>query len=150
MPHRFLFTAGALLAIAVVVNLRAQPSAHSQGHHPHGFQGYWMGIDPVDGGDARRSLVQLENGRFSLAARDSFFSLCDGTDRGFGSFDDGVVSRHNVLESNNLTLQCFDNGAVVVLRTRFELIGDGIMAETATLQDGTPVSTIIFHRVSSR
>ena len=106
-----------------------------------------MGIDPVDGGDARRSLIQLENGRFALAAHDSVLTLCDGTEHGFGSFDDGVVAG-NVLQSDSLTLQCFNVDASVVLRVRFELVNNSLMKEIATRQDGTPVSTIVFHRVS--
>jgi hypothetical protein len=65
-----------------------------------------------------------------------------------GSFDDGEVVGRAVLQSNNLILQCFNNGASVVLHTRFELIDNGLMIETATRADGTPVSTIAFHKVS--
>jgi hypothetical protein len=36
----------------------------------------------------------------------------------------------------------------VVLHIRFELIDNGLMIETATRADGTPVSTIVFHKVS--
>jgi hypothetical protein len=132
--------------VALAALARAQP-AHPTGQHS-GFQGYWMGVDPVDGGDARRSLVQLPTGRFALAARDSVLSLCDGTDHGFGSFGDGELVSRTVLRSDNLTLRCFNNGASVTLHVRFELNGDHLMTEVASLADGTPVSTIVFHRVS--
>ena len=46
-----------------------QASAQSRGHAD--FQGYWMGVDPVDGGDARRSLILRSDGKYALAARDS-------------------------------------------------------------------------------
>jgi hypothetical protein len=36
----------------------------------------------------------------------------------------------------------------VTLRLRFELVGPGLMLEHASRQDGTPVSTIVLHRVS--
>jgi hypothetical protein len=108
-----------------------------------------MGVDPVDGGDARRSLVQLENGRFALAARDSVLTLCDGTDRGFASFDDGEMVGRHVLQSNTLTIACTNNGASVVLHVRYELLGNGLMIEHTTRPDGSLVSTIVFHRVSS-
>ena len=107
-----------------------------------------MGVDPVDGGDARRSIVQLDNGKFALAARDSVLTLCDSTDRGLGTFDDGELVGRNQLRSNNLTLRCFNNGASVTLHVTFELIGNGLMVEVATLANGTPVSTIVFHKVS--
>jgi hypothetical protein len=107
-----------------------------------------MGVDPVDGGDARRSLVRLESGLFALAARDSVLTLCDGTDRGFASFDDGVVTGRNVIQSNSLTIRCTNNGASVLLHVRYELIRSCLMAEVTTTPNGTPISTILFHRVS--
>ncbi|MGH9176407.1 MAG: hypothetical protein ACRD1H_18705, partial [Vicinamibacterales bacterium] len=110
--------------------------------------GYWMGVDPVDGGDSRRSLVQMGNGTFALAARDSVFTLCDGTDRAFASFDDGTLVARNVMQSNSLTIRCFNNGASVVLHVRYELVGNGLMVEVTTMPDGAPVSTIVFHKVS--
>ena len=78
-----------------------------------------MGVDPVDGGDSRRSLLPLASGKFALAGRDTVLTLCDGTDRGFASFDDGEVVGRNVRQSNTLTIKCFNTGALVVLRARF-------------------------------
>jgi hypothetical protein len=139
----------AILGTVLVAGVWAQPPwAQGQGKQVQSFQGYWMGIDPVDGGDARRSFVQLENGRFALAARDTVFTLCDGTEHGFGSFDDGVVVGRKVLQSDSLILKCLNVPASVTLRVRYELITDSLMNEVATLQDGTPVSTIVLHRVS--
>jgi hypothetical protein len=133
----------ALVAVALAAQVWAQPGKSSPA-----FQGYWMGVDPVDGGDARRSLVQLPNGTFALAARDTAFTLCDGTDRGFGSFEDGEVVGRTVLRSDTLTLECFNNGASVVLHVRYELVDKGLMREVTTRTDGTPVSTIILHKLS--
>ena len=122
----------------------AQPTAKAK----HGFQGYWMGVDPVDGGDARRSLIQREDGKFALAARDTVLTLCGGTDRGFASFEDGELVGRNVLQSNTLTIECFNNGASVVLHVRYELLAKGLMLEHTTRPDGSLVSTIVFHKVS--
>lgn len=141
-----------VVVLGVVLGARAPaqaPSTPPAGKVRHGFQGYWMGVDPVDGGDSRRSLVQLRDGRFALAARDSVLSLCDGTDRGFASFDDGELVGRNVMQSSTLTIQCFNNGASVVLHVRYELLGDGLMLEHTTRPDGTPVSTIVFHKASA-
>ncbi len=137
-----------LVAVACVARLFGQPGKNQNPGKVSPFVGYWMGVDPVDGGDARRSLIQQADGTFHLAARDSFFSLCDNTDHGFGSFDDGTLVSRNVLQSNNLTLLCFNNGATVTLHVRFELKSDNLMFEIATRADGTPVSTIVFHKVS--
>lgn len=79
------------------------------------FQGYWMGVDPVDGGDARRSLMLGANGKYALAGRDTVFTLCDGTEHGIGTFADGEVVDRNVMHSDNLAIVCFNNGASVVL-----------------------------------
>ncbi len=73
-----------------------QASAQSRSHAD--FQGYWMGVDPVDGGDARRSLILRSDGKYALAARDSMLTLCDSTDRGFASFDDGSVVSRTVMQ----------------------------------------------------
>jgi hypothetical protein len=149
MPLRSALLSAGVLGILLVAHVGAQPPwVRPPGKTSWDFQGYWMGVDPVDGGDARRSLVKLDGERYALAARDTVFSLCDGTEHGFGSFDDGVVTAPNVMQSNNLTLQCFNNGASVTLHVTFELLADGLMAEIATRADGTPVSTILFHRVS--
>ncbi len=133
-----------LLATYVPTQALAEPPAKGK----HGFEGYWMGVDPTDGGDARRSLMQLENGKFALAARDTVLSLCGGTDRGFARFDDGELVGRNELVSNSLTIQCFNNGASVVLHVRYELLSPGLMLEHSTLEDGTFVSNIVLHRIS--
>ena len=138
-----------ILGSALVTHVWAQPPWAQASGKNAGFQGYWMGVDPTDGGDARRSIIRLETGNFALAARDTVFHLCDGTEHGFGSFDDGVIVSKNVMRSDALMIQCFNNGASVVLHVRFELIGPGLMTEVATLADGTPVSTIVLHKVST-
>ena len=139
-----------VLTIVLISQLSARPDpASAQARGRAEFQGYWMGIDPVDGGDARRSLIRRSDGKYSMAARDSMLTLCDSTDRGFASFDDGTVVARNVMQSNSMTIKCFDNGASVQLHLRFELVDNGLMIETATLPDGSPVSTIVLHKVST-
>jgi hypothetical protein len=100
-----------LILMAGISARSDQASAQSRGHAD--FQGYWMGVDPVDGGDARRSLILRSDGKYALAGRDSMLTLCDSTDRGFASFDDGTVVGRNVMESNTLIIKCFNNGATV-------------------------------------
>lgn len=147
--RRTLTLALTLMAVALAARTWAQPGKNQNSGKSSPFVGYWIGVDPVDGGDARRSLIQQADGTFHLAARDTFFSLCDNTDHGFGSFDDGTLVSKDVLVSNNLTLECFNNGATVTLHVRFELKSDNLMFEVATRADGTPVSTIVFHKVSA-
>jgi hypothetical protein len=129
-----------LVAVVLAVRLWAQPPVK-------GFQGYWMGVDPLDGGDSRRSIVQQDDGTFAMAGRDSFLTLCDETDRGIATFEDGAVSGRREMTAN-LKLSCFGNGALVLLRARYQLVSDSVMIETLTAQDGSPVDRIVFHKMS--
>ncbi len=149
MPHRFALVTVLVLGVAVTAHVWAEQSwGHASGKHTSSaFHGYWMGVDPLDGGDSRRSLVRLSNGRYAMAGRDTVLSLCDGTDRGFISFDDGIAGR-NVLRTDSLTIACSNTGASVVLRVRYELFGDDLMVEDTTTLAGSPVSRIVFHKVS--
>ena len=114
------------------------------------FQGYWMGVDPVDGGDARRSFLAQSRDTYSMIGRDTVFSLCDHTDRGVATLEDGVAGGRTALSSEALAIRCFNNGASVVLKLRFEIVDANTMIETATLENGTPVSVIVLHRTSAR
>jgi hypothetical protein len=127
--RRLFVLAMVLIAVVLVARLRAQPPAKA-------FQGYWMGVDPLDGGDSRRGFVQQSNGTFAMAGRDSFLTLCDNSDHGIAAFDDGVVVSRRVMTTNDLKLSCFGNGALVLLRARYELVDDGVMVEVLTAQDG--------------
>jgi hypothetical protein len=133
----------AVVVLAVLTShLWAQPAGKT-------IQGYWMGIDPVDGGDQRRGFVEQADGTFAMVGRDTHLTLCDHTDYGIARFEDGVVgARRQTIASDNLVLTCFGNGQAVLLKARYELVDDNLMTETVTLQDGTPVHTMFLHRVS--
>ena len=146
--HLGILAVAALGATLTTLAAAQAPPGQPTGKAKHGFQGYWMGVDPVDGGDARRSLIQREDGKFALAARDTVLTLCGGTEHGFARFDDGELVDRNVLQSNTLTIECFNNGASVVLHVRYELLGKGLMLEHTTRPDGSLVSDIVFHKVS--
>jgi hypothetical protein len=147
MRRYWAFMSVVLLAAVLVAQLWAQPPRKNTSKI---FQGYWMGVDPLDGGDSRRSLVKQQDGTFAMAGRDSFLTLCDNTDRGFISFDDGVVVGRGEMRTNNLNITCFNTGDVVRLKASYILIDDSVMTEVTTAQDGTPVDTIIFHKVSEK
>ena len=113
------------------------------------FVGYWMGIDPLDGGDARRGITRNGDRSFSIIGRDTVFTLCDGTDRAIITVGDGVVT-DGALVSDNLVIACTNNQSKITLKVRYDVIDRGILRETTTTQAGEPVDAIIFHRVSSR
>ena len=151
--YTILATSAAVLAVAAVG--LAAASDHDSTERPGRgtkakvFVGYWMGIDPVDGGDSRRAFTRNADGTIAMIGRDSYLTLCDGTDRGVATFDDGVVSG-SALTSDNLVLTCFNNGATVTLRDRFEVINSNLIRETTTTTTGEPVTEIYFHRVSEQ
>jgi hypothetical protein len=110
--------------------------------------GYWMGIDPLDGGDSRRGFTRNPDGTLSMIGRDTVFSLCDDTDRGVITLRDGMVVGSSLV--GDLVITCLNNGSIVALDARYEFIDRNIVRETVTSQDGEFVDEIIFHRVSER
>jgi hypothetical protein len=135
--------------------LIAQAATSSSGHKAatasgaRQFVGYWMGIDPLDGGDSRRGITRNDDRTFSVIGRDTVFTLCDGTDRAIVTVSDAVVAG-SALVSDNLVINCTGNGSTVRLRVRYDVIDRNIVRETVTTQAGEPVDEIIFHRVSRR
>jgi len=79
MPRHLALWTATLLAVVLAAQVWAQRAESQRGS-------YWMGVDPVDGGDSRRSLTLQANRTYALAGRDSVLTLCDGTDRGYASF----------------------------------------------------------------
>jgi len=146
----------ALLTIAVgSPALIAQASSRSSKHKPHDrtgaslFVGYWMGVDPLDGGDSRRGITVNADRTFSVIGRDTVFTLCDGTDRAVVTVGDAVVT-DGALTSDNLIIACTNDQSKITLKVRYDLIDTNVVRETITTQSGDPVDKIIFHRVSER
>src|SRR5262245_62114421 len=97
------------------------------------FVGYWMGVDPLDGGDARRAITANDDGTFSMIGRDSLLTLCDGTDRGIIRVDD-FTAVGSALVSDHHVLTCA-NGTTRTLKNRTELLDTNIIRETVTTQE---------------
>jgi hypothetical protein len=157
MHRRFAIIASAVFLAAGVGSaaLVAQAANTSGGHNArHGpsarqFVGYWMGIDPLDGGDSRRGITRNSDRRFSMIGRDTVFTLCDGTDRAIIRAND-FTPVGSALASDNVIITCTNNGSTVKLKIRYEVIDRNILREIVTSQTGEPVDEIIFHRVSER
>ena len=118
-----------------------------QGPSARQFVGYWMGIDPLDGGDSRRGITRNDDRTLSVIGRDTVFTLCDGTDRAIVTVGDAVVGG-SALVSGNLVITCTNTGSTIRLRVRYDVIDRNIIRETTTTQAGEPVDRIILHRVS--
>ena len=112
------------------------------------FVGYWMGIDPLDGGDSRRGITRKSGGRFAVIGRDTVFTLCDGTDRAIVTVNNAKPSG-GALVSDNFVISCTNNGQTISLKLRYDVVDRNIIRETLTTQSGDPVDKIIFHRVSA-
>jgi hypothetical protein len=113
------------------------------------FVGYWMGIDPLDGGDSRRGITRKNRRTVRVIGRDTVFTLCDGTDRAIVTVSD-AVNVGSALVSDNFVIKCTNTGSTLKLKVRYEFIDANIVRETVTTQGGEPVDKIIFHRVSER
>jgi hypothetical protein len=156
MRRRFVFIVSAVLAVAALGSAalasRAAnaPDADKAPSVPKArqFVGYWMGIDPLDGGDSRRGITRNDDRTFSIVGRDTVFTLCDGTDRAIVTVNDAVVAG-SALVSDELRITCLRDGSTVLLEVRYEVVDPNIVREVTT-QDGEPVDEIIFHRVSER
>jgi hypothetical protein len=148
-----IISAAVLVPGAATATLVAHAANASGGHEaPHGrsarqFVGYWMGIDPLDGGDSRRGITPNVDGTFSVIGRDTVFTLCDGTDRAVATASDARVAG-SALVTNNLVIRCTNTQSTVKLKVRYDVIDRNIIRETATSQTDQPVDQIIFHRVS--
>lgn len=122
---------------------------HASAASARRFVGYWMGIDPLDGGDSRRGITRNQDDTLSVIGRDTVFTLCDNTDRAIVTVGDGVIV-NSVLTSDNFVIKCSNTGSTVRLKVRYDPVDTNIIRETVTQQDGTPVDEILFHRVNQR
>ena len=152
MRRRLLIIVSAALAVAAAGSVVLAHTASASGKQAGGkakarqFVGYWMGIDPLDGGDARRGITVDDAGRFSVIGRDTVLTLCDDTDRALISGTGSIVG--SALALDDVVLECFNKEKKLDLRVRFEPLDENILREVVTTQDGDPVDVIVFHRVS--
>lgn len=136
--------AGSATFVAQAAN-RSHAATGRQGART--YAGYWMGIDPLDGGDSRRGITRNGDGTFSLIGRDTVFTLCDGTDRAIVT-DTDLARSGRALVSDNFVIKCTNTGSEVHLKVRYEVVDRNVVRETLTSQAGAAVDTILFHRVS--
>jgi hypothetical protein len=140
-----LLAAGAgSVALAASNGAQGRPSAQARD-----FVGYWMGIDPLDGGDSRRGITRDDGRTLSIIGRDTVFTLCDDTDRALVT-GRGARVVGSALVSQDVILRCFGNGETLELQLRYEVLEKGILRETVRTRAGELVDEIVFHRVSQR
>jgi hypothetical protein len=144
----------AAIVVAVVAGAVLARAADASGSHSNSspraarqYVGYWVGIDPLDGGDSRRAITAADNGDFSLIGRDTVFSLCDNTDRAVITADLTVAG--SSLASADLVIACTNTGETVHLNVRYDPIDKNIIRERVASPDGTFTDEITFHRLSA-
>jgi hypothetical protein len=110
------------------------------------FIGLWEGIDPVDGGEARRSITCYMDRSCELAASDSVITLCGGGPAfagGPGGFEG------NELVFPDTVLTCPD-GREVHLAIRYERdpLNRTLVETTVIVDSGTTLPNIVIHKNS--
>ena len=154
MRRRLLIIVSAMLIVAAAGSVVLAHAASASGKQAAAkakarqFVGYWMGIDPLDGGDARRGITVDDGGHFSMIGRDTVLTLCDDTDRALISGTGSIADSALVLD--DVVLECFNNEEKLELTVRFEPLGKNILREVVTTRTGAPVDVILFHRVSQQ
>src|SRR5262245_8917474 len=142
IPALFLVAGlGSAALVAHAANVSGGPQNGRQ------FVGYWMGVDPLDGGDVRRGITANDDGTFSMIGHDSFLTLCGGTDRGIIRVDDFTVVGAALVSDNHI-LTCTNNNETITLKNRTELIDKNIIRETVTGPNF--FDETIYHRVSEQ
>ncbi|MFF7182958.1 hypothetical protein [Streptomyces sp. NPDC008121] len=154
MRRRIAATAAVVSSLGIALGLSSAaqgngaPSPNAGTGGASSITGYWMGTDPLDGGDSRRGFTRNADGTIAMAGRDSYLTLCDRTDRGLAAFSDGAVKGRTVT-TDRFEITCFNNGNSVTLRAEYELISPVLLRENLTTLEGEPVTEILFHKVSA-
>ena len=111
----------AVLGIILVAGARPAREASAQSRGSADFQGYWMGVDPVDGGDARRSLIRRSDGKYPRRPRYDAHALRQHRSR-LCQLRRWHRRRPQRDAVEFLVIKCFNNGATVRLHVTFELV----------------------------
>lgn len=112
-----------------------------------GFVGLWEGIDPVDGGDALRSITCERDGSCELRATDSVITICGGGPA-FASGTGGLEGAELVFPEVALT--CPDDGPSFTLSIRFarDPLNRTLVETPTVVEEDRKLPDIIVHKIS--
>lgn len=138
----------ALLALATILIVGQFTSTAKAGHHEYEFTGFWMAVDPLDGGSNKLSLVDNGDGTVSLALSETAVS-CGGGPATLSGL--GTINENGDLEVP-ITIQCLtettyvpDGDPIGPLPVIFEVVDDNLIEfYFAPIELRVP-----YHRVSS-
>lgn len=107
------------------------------------FVGYWIGIDPNDGGDTRRSITYDGDGQFTMLGRDTTLTLCGQ--------QSGVITTTGGIEDGSLVvtgdLVC-NNGPTIELIYTFTKESNNVAREVITIGGDVKQDDFIWRLVS--
>jgi len=140
----------AIAILSFFVSIMAANTAFADGGSDPFYIGFWGGVDPLDGGYAHRSIITEDN-LLKMIGRDSFFSLCDGTDQGVIEGVERPDQSDRETLVMDVTLRCFNNGSEVDVTHVYEIDRlNQTLVETVLNSEGNLITTIVFHRMSSQ
>ena len=123
-----------LLALAAFMAVSLFSSTAKAGHQPHQFDeftGFWMAVDPSDGGFNKLSITDIDGETANVGLSETFVSTCDG----------GRATLSGVGEVNEdgdlvvpITIQCLmetandpDGDPVGPFTVNFVVLGDNLL-----------------------
>lgn len=131
-----------------LISIAAANVASAEDRSSNFYIGFWGGVDPLDGGYAHRSITK-QDGLFTMIGRDSFFSLCEGTDQGVIEGVERPDEGDRDTLVMDVTLRCFNNGNEIDVVHLYDIDRQNrTLVETVLTTDGNLITTIIFHRMS--
>ncbi len=125
----------------------AAAAAEGSGFGVRAFIGLWEGIDPVDGGNAVRSITCQRDRSCELRVTDTVFTLCGGGPA-FASGTGGLEGGELVFP--DVVLTCPGDGPTAHLSVRFARDPrNRTLVETAVLlEEDRELPQIIHHKIS--
>lgn len=136
------------VAILIMIGLTGQ-SVLADNKRGNPFVGLWKGIDPDDGGNQLRSITSNADGRtFSLTGSSTYFSLCNGTERGVIT---GKGETQGTVLKTKVTLTCFNVNppSLYNVEANYELDRrNGTLIERTDLRTANKKPPIVFHLIS--
>lgn len=135
----------AILAIFLAFTVQAPAAENKSASGINQYVGLWEAVDPDDGGHQILSLTKNSDGKIRILLRDTYFTLCDGSDKGY-SQGTGILKPDGSLVSDDLTLTCLETQITKLTPTSFKIDPK----YKILLRDrAEPLSDIVYHRTSN-
>lgn len=131
-----------LFPLVSACTLLAPTMSHAAGIGP--YVGLWEAVDPDDGGHQMLSITSNGDGTAKLLLRDTYLTLCNGSDKGF-SQGKGIAKKDGSLVSDDFTLTCLETQTTRPTPTSFRI---DPKYKTLLRDRAEPLSDMVYHRTS--